>query len=239
MKGYLIFFIGLIVLNCSPSKPDNKMDSETHITTTQIDRKKELIYQQNLWLNPDTIPVEYGTPPMSWFDSLLQTEIDTSTLEGKRIQIMQEFALFNSPSAPDYDTLFDLNYDGYLDYVIGYYGQSGTGLKNRISVHLFNPKNNNYLKDSLLSSIANPSFYLEEKMLTGFYFGNGGGSGEQLNWIDKKWTITKTISACSVDYPDSATWNIHYPVSGLNEVILDLYRGIPLNAVLKNKYANN
>ena len=171
------------------------------------------------------------------FDSLLQAEIDTSTLAGKRIEIMQEFAVFNSPSGPDYDTLFDLNYDGYLDYVIGYYGQSGTGLKNRISVHLFDPKNNKYQEDSLLSSIANPSFYLKDKMLTGFYFGNGGGNGEQLNWIDEEWMVTKTISACSVDYPDSAKWNIHNLISGDDEIVLDLYRGIPLNSVLRNEYA--
>ncbi len=39
---------------------------------------------------------------------------------------MNHFFIENAPSASDFDTLFDINYDGYKDYVIGYYAQAGT-----------------------------------------------------------------------------------------------------------------
>jgi hypothetical protein len=31
-------------------------------------------------------------------------------------------------TSADYDTLIDLNYDNIKDFVIGYYGHSGTGI---------------------------------------------------------------------------------------------------------------
>ena len=88
------------------------------------------------------------------YDSLAKAYVDTSTLQGKRRWIMNQFLVENGLSSPDYDTLFDLTYDGFQDYVIGYYGKSGTGIKNRVKVYFFNQKKQSYFLDEQLSDLA-------------------------------------------------------------------------------------
>lgn len=236
MRVNYIFFFAMVVVSCARDEDNFESFLEPNFETETRDKKNELAYQQNFWLNPDTIPTEYGVPAMTLYDSLFQVELDTMTLQGKRDKILLDFLNFNSPSCPDYDSLFDLNYDSYLDYIIGFYYQAGTGFKNGIEVHLFDPKNKIYRADSLLSSIANPSFYLNEKMITGFYLPHGAGGGEQLEWVQGRWLITKSFSAGSYNEPDSTYWHINYPLTGRKDSILDLYRGIPIQKVLQNKY---
>jgi hypothetical protein len=240
MRTSLIFILAAITVSCVNKDKDLETVYQFDFDPKSRDKKKELAYQQNLWLNPDTVAVEYGVPPMTRYDSLFHLELDTATLRGKRDQIMLDFLLLNSPSGPDYDSLFDLNYDGYVDYVIGFYYQSGTGLKHGIKVYLFDSQNKVYQKDSLLSSLANPSFYLEEKIITGFYLPHGAGGGEKLEWIHDKWIITKTVSGSSAEeFTDSIYWYISYPQTGRKDSVLDFYSGIPRQDILRNDYGVN
>lgn len=165
------------------------------------------------------------------YDSLARAPVDTSTLQGKRIWIMNQFLLENGLVSPDYDTLFDLTYDGFNDYVIGYYGKSGTGIKNRINVYLFSPKRHGYILDELLSDLPNPTFYIKQKQITGFYIGNGGGGGQRLEWIKNKWTITKEFD---VDKDgDTTKWKINYSLKKKKEVIVRPFQMIPPEEILE------
>lgn len=156
-------------------------------------------------------------------------EIDTTTLEGKRAYIFKENS--NQVSIT-FDTLLDLNYDKNDDYVIGYYAGAGTGLKNRISVYLFDNQRNRYALEEHLSNVMNPTFYLEKKTITGFYIGAGSGEGERLEWIGSKWVQTKTFSVANKNEAKSK-WEISYPLTGKREVISMPYQMVPPKSILE------
>lgn len=165
------------------------------------------------------------------YDSLAKAHVDTSTLKGKREWIMNHFLIENSPSSSDYDTLFDITYDGFKDYVIGYYGQAGTGIKNRVKVFFYDPKNNCYILNEQLSDLPNPTFYIKQKKITGFYIGNGGGGGGRLEWIKNKWTTTKEFEVDNES--DTTKWKISYPLKKKKEVIVRPYQMIPPEDILE------
>ena len=183
-------------------------------------------------LNANTNKIEdaVGT---SAFDSLANAFVDTTTLKGKRQWIMNHFLIENNLSLPDYDTLFDLTYDGYNDYVIGYYGQAGTGIKNRVKVYFYNPKNKRYILDEQLSDLPNPTFYIKQKKITGFYIGNGGGGGGRLEWLNGKWTTTKEFDVHNEG--DTTKWKISYPLKKKKEVLVQPYQMIPPENILETK----
>lgn len=165
------------------------------------------------------------------YDSLSRAHVDTSSLQGKRTWLMNQFLLENGLVLPDYDTLFDLTYDGHKDYIIGYYGKSGTGIKNRVNVYLFNPRRHSYILDEQLSNLPNPTFYIKQVKITGFYIGNGGGSGCRLEWINNKWTITKEFD---VDRDgDTTKWKISYPLKKKKEFIVSPFQMIPPEEILE------
>jgi hypothetical protein len=167
------------------------------------------------------------------YDSLARAPIDTSTLQGKRSWLMNQFLLENGLVSPDYDTLIDLTYDGQKDYIIGYYGKSGTGIKNRVNVYLFNPKRHSYILDEKLSNLPNPTFYIKQKKITGFYIGNGGGGGSKLEWINNKWTLTKEFD---VDKDgDTTKWKISYPSKNKKDVIVRPFQMIPPVEILETE----
>jgi len=144
---------------------------------------------------------------------------------------MNHFLLENGLVSPDYDTLFDLTYDDLDDYIIGYYGKSGTGIKNRVNVYIYNQKRQCYMLDEQLSNLPNPTFYIKQKKITGFHIGNGGGGGQRLEWINKKWTMTKEFE---VDKDgDTTKWKISYPLKKKNEVVVRPYQMIPPNEILE------
>ena len=189
--------------------------------------------QQNSINLIDTLKINGNSSLISPLDSIANIIVDTMTLEGKRQKIMNNF-IIEFMNSPDYDTLLDLNYDGHKDYVIGYYGKSGTGIKNRNDVYLYAPKVNSYSKDEQLSDLPNPTFYIKEKKITGFYIGNGGGGGEKLEWLKNKWTKTKEFE---VDFDDvnrdRTEWRIKYPITNKTEVIIGPFQMIPPVDVLE------
>jgi len=86
------------------------------------------------------------------------------------------------PRSSGYDTLIDLNSDRYKDILIEYYGDFGTGLKNRIRVFLFDPLHNKFKECRQLSNLANPTFYFNKKIVVGYYVAIGGGYAAKLKW---------------------------------------------------------
>lgn len=211
----LIFF--LLILSCSDQNQNSDSTNSDEIITTNSTQTSE------------------PKNELSYFDSLKTALVDTTTLSGKREFIMNQFLIINEPQGPDFDTLFDLNYDQFEDYVIGFTYQSGTGIKNGIEVYLYNKTANSYLHDSLLSDLANPSFYLDDKIITGFYLGHGGGDGVQLEWIKNEWVATKRFSVSYQDDKESI-WHITFPLTGKKTEILRQYEDVPPEEILRNEY---
>ena len=100
----------LLLVACQQNEASYSIENSTEISEKQFAAK--LPYKTE---SPTKIKV------MDAYDSLESMEIDTTTLTGKRENIMRHFLLENAPSGPDFDTLFDLNYDGRKDYIIGFY----------------------------------------------------------------------------------------------------------------------
>jgi hypothetical protein len=158
-------------------------------------------------------------------------KIDEATLKVKSQKLLKAFNSESKITSADYDTLIDLNYDDIKDFVIGYYGQSGTGIKNKIRVYLYDIKNHNYVLNEQLSELSNPTFYIDQKKITEFYIGNGGGSGSKLEWLNGKWIITKMFE---VDENEIKTvWKITYPLKKETEYFAKPYKMIPPKDILE------
>ncbi|MEL1241548.1 XAC2610-related protein [Flavobacterium flavipallidum] len=158
-------------------------------------------------------------------------KIDEVILKTKSQKLLKAFNAESQITSSDYDSLIDLNYDNVKDFVIGYYGLSGTGIKNLVQVYLYDLKKNNYVLNNQLSELRNPSFYIAQKKITEFYIGNGGGSGSQLEWINGKWIVTKMFE---VDYNEIKTvWKITYPREKKTEYFAKPYQMIPPKDILE------
>lgn len=180
-------------------------------------------------------PASWWVKCKHWADSIAAT-IDTTTLEGKREYIMNRFIREYDCLSPDSDTLVDLNYDGYPDYVIWYYGLAGTGVKNRAHVHFFNPETGLYDFNELFSyNMANHSLFLDRKKITCFYLPHGAGSCKEYEWIDDQWTLTKYVSIHNDG--DTSKWYINYPLTGKNEVLIQAYALTPPENIIETKWS--
>lgn len=158
-------------------------------------------------------------------------EIGEATLKLKSQKLLQEFNAESEIKSADYDKLIDLNYDNIKDYVIGYYGQSGTGIKNKIRVYLFDIKKQNYVLNEQLSDLSNPTFYIDQKKITEFYIGNGGGSGSKLEWINGKWVVTKIFEVNENEI--KTVWKVTYPLKNKTEYFTKPYKMIPQKDILE------
>jgi len=218
---YLHFlFLAIIILSCCNLNEKQNKQSKLYISALRVDT-----------IHIDLKNLDQASLYNGVYDSLAKAHVDTSTLYGKREWIMNHFLIENAPSASDFDTLFDINYDGYKDYVIGYYAQAGTGIKNRIKVFFYEPKKNNYILNEQLSDLPNPTFYINQKKITGFYIGNGGGGGGRLEWINNEWTVTKEFNVhCE---GDTIKWNISFPIKKKEMVVVRPFQIIPPKEILE------
>lgn len=66
------------------------------------------------------------------------------------------------------DSIYDINGDGYKDYVLKWYPNSGCCLANTYDVSLYNKKNTNLNKEI---EFINPTFFVKEKIIRGFTYG--------------------------------------------------------------------
>jgi hypothetical protein len=211
MKQLLFVLVMICLMNCAA---DNKNETKTNF----------------VFNSSPSIPEKNSSEEMDdRYDSLFRT-IDTSTLEGKRNLIKSCALLYLCPGFT-YDTLFDLNYDGFGDYVINNYGCAGTGLKAAANVYLYNPKFKGYQFSNKLSPFVNPSFYINQKKISSFYLANGGGWCVLWEWKDKEWIVTKEIYVDNNG--DSTRWEIRYPVKNDSAVIIMPYQMIPPSGILE------
>ena len=158
-------------------------------------------------------------------------KVDEGILKAKRQQILKAFNAESKITSADFDSLIDLNYDNNKDFIIGYYGQSGTGIKNKVRVYLYDIKKKDYILDNQLSDLSNPTFYIKQKKITEFYIGNGGGSGSQLEWVNGKWIVTKVFE---VDENEIKTvWKITYPLKEKTEYLTIPYQMIPPKDIME------
>lgn len=179
------------------------------------------------------------SPALGYYDSLINTPINTKTLRGKRQYILNHFLADNGVGGKDYDTLFDVNYDGHKDYIIGYYGACGSGLKNRVNVYLYVPKKKNYVLNEFLSQLPNPSFYINRKKITSFYLGNGAGGGGELRWIHHRWIEVMNFEADNHSgNNDSSTLIINYPLQHKSKKTFRPYFMIPPPEVLEHQWGD-
>lgn len=157
--------------------------------------------------------------------------VNEATLKAKSKKLLKAFNDESKITSADYDTLIDLNYDTFKDFVIGYYGQSGTGLKNRIRVYLYDIKKHDFVLNEQLSSLSNPTFYIDKKKITEFHIGNGGGSGSKLEWINGKWIVTKIFE---VDENEIKTiWKVTYPLKKKTENWTKPFQFIPPKEIME------
>ena len=112
------------------------------------------------------------------------------------------------------DTLIDLNNDHYMDVLIEYYGASGTGLKNRVQVFLYNPSRNKFKECEQLSGLANPIFYFNKGIVTVYYVANGGGDATKLKWnllkLDTLEYISIVVDNSVKNYPTFTLSSFNY-----------------------------
>jgi hypothetical protein len=156
---------------------------------------------------------------------------DTKQLQQKRLSILKTF--YYTPSvAADYDTLVDVNYDGYRDYLISDYGASGTGYKYKIKVYMYSTRRKTYFLDKQLSSLVNPSFFIREHKITGFYIGLGGGWGRKLEWIKNRWIITKEFDVDNNG--DSTIWEVNYPLRKEKGKVIRRFQMLPPVEILES-----
>lgn len=160
-------------------------------------------------------------------------KVDEAILKVKSQKLLKAFNSESDITSADYNSLIDLNYDKIKDFVIGYYGQSGSGIKNKVRVYLYDLKKQDYVLNNQLSDLSNPTFYVEEKKITEFYIANGGGSGSQLEWINGKWIVTKMFD---VDKNEIKTvWKVTYPLKKKTEYFAKPYRMIPPKDILETR----
>ena len=124
---FLIFFSIALLLSFCKTKKNNA----SYLRLNTIQNIEDL--------NIGSGDIENLSHEDLYYDSLRNANklIDTSEIKGK-IEYTKNLIRYSEYIHPLYDTLIDLNYDNYLDYVIGYYGDCGTGIKNKIFVFLYN-----------------------------------------------------------------------------------------------------
>ena len=106
----------------------------------------------------------------------------TSSIEKQAQKIISQLKGNGEYPVDAMDTLIDLNGDGFKDLLIEYYGAAGTGLKNRITVYLYDEAKKKLKSCETLNDLANPTFYFKNKIVVGYYIANGGGSATKLKW---------------------------------------------------------
>ena len=141
-------------------------------------------------------------------------KINTTTPEGKAAQL-----LANLKDSIDYaafwgkDTLIDLNGDGHRDLLLEFYGSSGTGLKNRVNIYLFNNKKLRFLKEPI--DLPNPTFNFRNNTIVSYYVANGGGYATELKWHGLRLDTIESIEVnIHVSKEFKATAIIHNHLTG-------------------------
>ena len=227
-KGLLFsLFVALALNSCKTPKEDGEKGTFPNLNPR--------IYEELPERPPTWYLVEFrNSYPVELHQEFERLGIDTSSLEGKRKWVMERYCFSNHCTGRD--SVLDLNYDGYKDYIIKEYGLSGVGFKNLVTVYIYDSKKKYYCLDDTLSSLCNPTFYIKKKKITAFYIGLGGGDASQLEWIDGAWRTTKIINvSCDRENPDKekVLWYIKYPLTNKRDSVALPYSMIPPSEILE------
>lgn len=219
MKMIIYILILMVFVSCdSTDKNKIRIDSEKNILDTSIIEENTL----------------YPNFPSKSPDTVLVVKNSVVKLESIRKNIKTQFLFENPLMILIRDTIIDFNYDGEKDYVIDYYESVNTGISNKSNIYIFNKKKNNYIFDEIISDISNPTFYIDQKKITGFYIGYGSGDGIKLEWINDEWMTTKEFEV--ENEGDSSKWIIYFPRKEKTEIIIKPFEMIPPNDILESKF---
>lgn len=224
MKPPLVFGI-IAVLSCACSSGPVSQD-QTGKEESAIDSSA-----------PATVLVPRNEPDpeyLAFIDSLSRLSFDTTTQEGCRQAVLNRYLIENGGREPIYDSLMDLNYDRMDDYVLGWYGLAGTGLKYGWDVYLWNKERMSYVYDTILSGIPNPSFFKKERMVTSFYLPHGTGHGERKEWRNHSWQTTMEFMVDNEE--ENSVWVLTNPRSGRVDSIGHPYEFVPPQTILRHHY---
>lgn len=177
----------------------------------------------------ETVTINKDTA-ISYLDQLKQLVFDTTTIEGKLDFIRNQVAIELFPIEPEKDTLIDVNFDRKKDFIFTYFAQAGTGRKEGMIVYI-NKGNHHFIKDSLLTSIRNPSFFLKKKKITGYYLAHGGGECIELNYFNEKWNITNIITVDNEE--ENTIWNCFDPLTKKHKKLKIPYTYSPPNEIIE------
>ncbi|UKN01308.1 hypothetical protein K6119_16390 [Paracrocinitomix mangrovi] len=182
----------------------------------------------NVSISPEPVKDNY-------IDSLLSIEYP-KTPEGEREKIFNQWVIDNSPNYPTSDSVFDINYDGIADYVINFYYMCGNGLKNGWEVYISKPELNGFYRDTVLSEIVNPSYYPNQKKITGFYIPYGRGYCEEYHFDERHnlWKKKKEVKV--TNNGKNSIWDIHYLNSDQHLAVFHPYQGIPPSNIIWSKH---
>src|SRR5436189_405472 len=107
--------------------------------------------------------------------------VDSTTSEGKAAVFLAtlkdggDYAVIHGK-----DTLMDMNGDKQADLLIEFYAASGTGLKNGVSIYLFNKKTNSFVEEEV--NLPNPTFNFKNNTVVSYYVAISGGYATELKW---------------------------------------------------------
>ncbi|MBK8701791.1 MAG: hypothetical protein IPN29_20400 [Saprospiraceae bacterium] len=99
------------------------------------------------------------------------------------------------------DTIFDVNGDGYKDYVMVLYSQSGCCLREVYRVYLYLPHCGGFTP---YYEFMNPTFYPKEKIIRGVFYGHPG----EVGLYEHKWDgiLIKAIQEIYPNFRDSVNY---------------------------------
>ena len=167
-------------------------------------------------------------------DNLFETNLDIDTGNPDIDSILHNISIEENIILK-YE-LIDLNYDTYNDLVI-YRPGCGTGHLIIIDVYYYYPQTRKFVYDNQLSEITNPSFYLSDSLITGFYIGHGGGNCISLRWNENSWKTSETITIEPTEM-DYLKWKViikNHQTMIVKDTIMEIFV-VPDTTLLRNRY---
>ena len=94
--------------------------------------------------------------------------------------------------------------------------------------------NQTFNLDTILSDIPNPTIKIKDKFISGFYIGNGGGSGAEYQWTNNQWTVKKHFQVTNNGFDTlPIPWIIKYNLNNKTDTIFHRFQMIPPKEVLE------
>ena len=165
---------------------------------------------------------------------VVEVKIDTSTLEGKRDFILDEFKSGQERLAYINDTLLDLNFDSYPDLIIETYLIAGRGMRNGVEAYVFDHEKCYYVRDTFVSAMDNPSFYLEDNRMSCFHLTFASGAGQEYEWQEGEWIVAKQFEV--TNHGKSSVWKVTDDCTNTEYFFNHPFEMVPPQEVIQHKF---